>query len=515
MSNTLVLPPYVPPRSRLRQFAVRATLYVTCTLLGLTYGLILVLFPLELVVYAVLPIGILGLLVIWALPDQSSEPRKRLFFFFFGFLLTYAIWPDYLGVRFAGLPVLSVRRLFSFPLAIVLLIAVSSSPQLRERMRLTLSSAPLVWKGLVLLVFLQFATFPMAAYKFQAVNSILNSVFFWTTIFFAAIYVLSWPDGRKRFVDFLLAATTFLLALSVVEYGMQARPWASIAPLVFVVDDGIGEAMLPIFRDGVYRVTSVFRVSLSYAEFLSLVGPFALHRAFQEVGLGRKLLWTALDLGIFIAAVATQARLGIVCFLVGHAAYGTIWAVRRWRFFNKADLIAPALVLGMIGGTAVLFTSMFTVDAVRVRTIGGGSSALSDQGRREQWSMAVPKIIANPFGYGPGQGGQTLGYVTQGGKLTIDSYALTILLEYGIVGFLTYVTMFGWAIMRLLRIALLQDDKSATFALPVVASLVVWLTSKAVLSQSENDPLAFMLLALAVCILASAAKEQAGPPVQS
>jgi len=500
MSNK-VIPPYTLPRPRTRQLVVATSLYLICSLIGFFYGFVSAVFPPEILTYTLLPVALLGLIVLWVMPDNSSMPTNRVFFLFFGFLLSYAIWPDYLGIKIGGLPVISLRRLFALPLAVVILIAALTSPGFRRQMSEVLMSAPVVWKGILILTALQFITYPMAANKFHATNSMINSIFFWTTIFFAGSFVFSFQQGRDKFLRTLFYATSTLLLVSIIEFIMKARPWAEIVPVLFGVNDGIIEAMTPIYRDGIYRVTTVFRVSLSYAEYLALVSPFVLHRVMYSSGFGAKAFWLAFDVAIFVAAVATQARLGIVCFLVGHAAYGIIWSLRRWRLLNRADLIAPALVLAMVCGSVALVTSMFTVNAVRVRTIGGGSSALSDQGRREQWKMGLPKIAANPIGYGAGQGGQTLNFVTAGGKLTIDSYALTILLEYGVLGFLTYVVMFGWTIFRLFCVALKRADTNAVLALPIISSLMVWLTSKTVLSQSENDPLAFMLLALAINVI--------------
>ncbi len=43
-------------------------------------------------------------------------------------------------------------------------------------------------------------------------------------------------------------------------------------------------------------------------------------------------------------------------------------------------------------------------------------------------------IISRPWGYGIGQGGITLGFASPSGVLTIDSYFLSVLLEFGMSG---------------------------------------------------------------------------------
>src|SRR3569833_3291834 len=96
-----------------------------------------------------------------------------------------------------------------------------------------------------------------------------------------------------------------------------------------------------------------------------------------------------------------------------------------------------------------------------------------------------------PFGYGIGMGGETLGFGRElSGMITIDTYYLSVLLEYGVIGFIVYYGMFAIAIynggLKSLFSKTLSEDKS--FVLPITVSLITFIVIKSVFCQQDNQP---------------------------
>jgi O-antigen ligase len=142
------------------------------------------------------------------------------------------------------------------------------------------------------------------------------------------------------------------------------------------------------------------------------------------------------------------------------------------------------------------------VDALRVRILGSGTSQMSNDGREIQFDMAPNVILHRPiFGYGGAQGAEALGYRSPGGQLTIDSYILSIVLDYGIIGFICYYGAIATAAYLTLKWAISSsqpspNDRNAQeqdYLFPLGVMLVQFYVIKTVLSQEENHSILFLI----------------------
>jgi hypothetical protein len=159
---------------------------------------------------------------------------------------------------------------------------------------------------------------------------------------------------------------------------------------------------------------------------------------------------------------------------------------------------------------AVLF-----VQRLRVLILGGSAHGASTDARVAQYTIGLQKFLEWPFGYGIGMGGQTLGFGRDlGGMLTIDTYYLSVLLEYGIAGFIVYYGMFAIAIYeggkRSFFSPIIGKDRS--FLLPITISLATFMVIKSVFSQQDNHPVVFMMLGAMMALIVSYRKFPARGP---
>lgn len=471
-----------------------------CVSLGLVYGFFFTLFPPFMLIYLALPIMLLSIVVIWALPDTNRAPTKLLTRLFFALLIAMMLWPNYLAIQLPGLPWMTLRRLIAFPMAGVLLICVSTSAIFRSELVNSLNSVRPLALMLAGFIAIQFLTIALSASPPFSVNHLLNYWVSATATFFAGAWVLARPKMAARFAQMLIVLALILCVVAAAEFWNRQVLWAGHIPSFLQVQDLIVQKYLEAqIRDAEYRVITTFTVSLSFAEFLAITSPFVIHRLMNSREVNPILFWGSIDLALLAAINVTQSRLGILGWVTAHVVYVCIWAFRRWRS-ERADLIAPAISIAYPIGAVLFFIGMFTVPAIRNRTIGGGSTGFSDQARADQFAMLWPRLMENPFGYGAGRSGDVLGFRLPGGMLTVDSYIITLVLEYGVIGLALFGGMLIYATAKMLQIAWRNKAGELSIALPLACALTVVIQVRLVLSQPDNLPLIYMLLGMAAAV---------------
>ena len=151
--------------------------------------------------------------------------------------------------------------------------------------------------------------------------------------------------------------------------------------------------------------------------------------------------------------------------------------------------------------------------------LGGGAEASSDVARQIQWTMALPKIIASPVvGHGLATAGNVVGYLNASGDPTVDSFALAVLVESGIPGFVFYFGMIAVGIWFGAREYLANPTRSGAMAGALACSLIAYGVYRVNLAQRENQLLFFIIMGMLMW-LANARKraldEEAARPASS
>jgi hypothetical protein len=201
------------------------------------------------------------------------------------------------------------------------------------------------------------------------------------------------------------------------------------------------------------------------------------------------------------AIILTRARLGIVGFLVAHSVFLLLWGAKRWMTKGR-DLIGPAISIAYPVAAGAFMLAMIFVPAVHNRTIGGGSTGFSDDSRKDQFHLFWPKLFHNPLGYGAGRSGETLDYHLPSGMITVDSYVISVGLDYGVLGMVCFFGMFFYAFALASRTYLSSSTKEAELALPLACAIAVMFFVRLVLSQTDNVPFIFILFGMAVAMYA-------------
>lgn len=499
-------------RHRLRNFLGLSVML----LFLLIYGFFFSAFAPGYFVIFMLPLGTLALLVIWALPEVNWAPTRSLEWLFYATFIGLISWPNYLALSLPGLPWITVLRLTSFPLVLTFLICLSLSANFRSTLLRSLKSVPAISILLGVFVLIQFMTAPFSGEISGSIQRLIVAQTSWTAVFFISAYVFLRPGQIRKWSMILWAMAIFVSLIAIVESKMGHVPWRDHIPgFLRVPDEAVQRALAGSVRAGTtrHRAQSTFSTPLGLGEYLALSIPFVLHFTGRRYGPKiRAAAIISIPLILF-GDYLSDAKLGTIGALFGILAYIFGAAFQNWRR-DKSSLVAASALFAYPMGLAFLGIMMLASHRFSVIILGNdGSHANSTQARVDQYTIGFQKIAEWPFGYGIGQSGEALGFGREiAGMITVDTYYLTILLEYGVAGFIVYYGMLAIGIYESGRRSLnptSNEDKS--FLLPIAVSLATFIVVKSVFSEQDNHPVVFMMLGALVAIISTYRK---APEVQ-
>jgi hypothetical protein len=488
----------VAKRKRYR-FVAKATLAAIALFYGFIFGATGPFFLVQLL----LPLAALAFLVLWLLPETGKPSPRLIEGLFFAFLSVSMLWPDYLAIALPGLPWITLARLTALPLAFFYISSLSQSAAYRNEIKAILNEVPLIWKAMAIFAGMAAFSVIVSDKPVESANRFFVALYAWVLMFFVACHVFKGRNRATWFCYLVWFCTIVICIITFMEVRKQALPWAGHIPSFLAIQDESVQRMLaPKVRGstGIFRAQSKFASPLSMAEYLSLSVPFLMHlTAYHRLLVVRIGAFCTIPPVIW-AIVETDARLGMVGLFLAMLLFILAWAIMRARE-RKDSLIAPVVLLGYPLGFAIFLAASFTIQ--RLRNMVWGSSAYddSDQARIEQMNMGLPMILQRPWGYGIGRSGERLGFTNADGLITIDNYMLSIGLELGIVGFVTFAGMFALGAWTGGKEVAKQYDFETSLIVPASITLVNFLLIKTVLSQMENHALFFVVLGLTVALI--------------
>jgi hypothetical protein len=451
------------------------------------------------------PFAALGGLAVWALPaDVFPAPTKALQSLTLGCLLGLAIWPNYLAIALPGLPWITLNRLIGLALLAVLLVSLSVSAEFRTRLGAILGATSLLWKSLAAFAAIQVFSVAVSRNIPDSIDGFVTVLIAWTTVYFASAYVFAKPGAAHRWTFVLWATVVVLCLIAIEEYREGGVIWAGHIPSILRIQNpDVLRILAGAHREASkeHRVQATFTTPLGLSEYMALALPFIINFVIGKYSMMTRLAAVAtLPLMVF-AILVTQARLGMVGLCVSVLLFFFFFGALRLRRDGN-DIIGRAILWSYPVMACVLLASTFLVSHIRHVVWGTGATADSTQARFGQWQAGLPKIMARPWGYGLFQSGGVLDWTTASGQVTVDSYYLTLALDYGIPGLLLYIWSLVVGIATAFRLAFAEadGDPEAGLIVPAAVSLVNFIVIKAVFSQADNHPVIYMILGLVTAL---------------
>ncbi len=514
-----VLPPYTPSTDTGSHRLIAALKMIGLALLCVIYGMAIAFFAGSAIAVLPAPVFVLLGLVFWALPDTRTAPIRLMGVLFFATMITMAIWPNYLALALPGLPWITFSRVADGPLVLVFLYCLSTSKTLRRDLIAIVGATPLIWKLLIGFVAIQALSIGFSSSPLVSIEKFILAQLSWTATFFIAAYVFAQKGAATKWAGLLWAFAIFQGVLSVLEHARGHVLWIDSIPSFLQISDPVVQAYLsPKYRGyhAQYRAQGTFNGPLQLGQFISLCFVFVMHFAVEGRTARTRLLARFSVPFLLAVSLATGSRSSAGAFLVAMALYSLYLGARWWRR-HPSGLVAPLFILSYPLLGLVAFASTFFVGHLRAKIWGTGSTtAASSQGRVEQYNLGIPKIMHRPWGYGIGRGAETLGWLQPDGSLSIDSYFLTLSLEYGVIGLIVYLTMFLYAAAKAVWSAMMNtaEDWETTLLAPAGISLIGFIVVKAVFSEDDNHFFFFAVLGMVVGLLWRRSLESSADPVE-
>lgn len=480
----------------------RVLAFVLLGLLCSIYGFLFSLGTTFILIQLLVPLAVAAVFVVFLLPENGTVYERTQESLLFAFLVVLLCWPDYIAIAIPGLPWITFIRLTTIPLLAVFLVNLAQSRGFRTELASILSASRPVGTLVA-----GFAVIALVSVVFSAKLSYSANkwfVLFSTNIsvFFVSAYVFTRPGRVVKLGYFLWASAILVCLIGLQEWRHQVIPWAGHIPGIFKID---AETQKLIYgfkgraATGIYRIQSKFTTPLALAEFLSLAAPFVLHLGFT-IRSWKVRIGAALTLPLLLYVITlTDSRLGIVGLVITFLAYFLYFGFTRWKRV-RSSLFGPAIVLSYPALFFAVVMATFFVGRLRARVWGTGAQQASTEARQEQLAQGIPMVLKHPWGHGIGRAAETLGFSDGEGLLTIDSYYLSVALEFGILGFIIYYGMFLWSIGKGATSLPRSTNRDTEFIAPLTIALANFVVIKSILSQQENHPLAFVLLG-ALCAL--------------
>lgn len=438
---------------------------------------------------------------IWVMPRLRSFNDRGLWILFLVMLALFCIYPQYIALRITGLPWISPVRLVMAVLLICWLYALRASPDMQERLGGYIVRNKVFFGLFAVFTASQVLGLLTSRQPADAATKLALFQLYWTFPFFAVLSLVRTQNRLDLFLKMFLAFATIQCLVGFLEARQERLLWLDYLPPGFAADSEVLQRILQgAFRAEGYRVQGSFSVSLLYAEFLVLMLPFALFAFLEGRSWPLRLFALAVAVCVLPAQYLSGSRLGMVGALTVFGLLGVLYAVRAWRN-DRRGMYGPFLILMLPIGFMAFAAAFASSRRLRVMTIGGGQHQASTDSRLEMWAMSPPKLLERPlFGHGPGRAAETLGFTNPSGTLTIDSYWLSALLEFGAVGALALLGMLVWCVYVGIRAYLDPANPHGRLGGPLALALIAFGIIKLVLSQVDNHLIVFVMMALIVLV---------------
>jgi O-Antigen ligase len=452
-------------------------------------------------------VAAVAVVLLWALPDVRIIAPRILRTAFIIMLITVLCVPVYYTVQLSGLPWISLRRATIFPFVVLFGLSLGSSAGLRDSITERLRSSRLLLLCALGYLAMAILSITTSAGPTLSTSALFDAILTWYVPFFATIALINKREDAISLLKIICYCQILDTMAGIVEFILKHRVYITIFPSdmlnkLIADNPALIELVSSPFRNGLYRAVSIFIAPLSYGELEILVIPIGLFFTLFRSKLWERALGSVVVLFGIAGIFTSGSRGAYLGFIVSIAVFVTLFAIRKGIMSRGS--IAPALV-GVLGAEAFGALTMLILVSGKVHNfvLGGGETAASNAGRTFQWIVGMPLIESNPItGHGFAMGGALI-------EQSIDSYALSLLIETGVPGLVFFAGLLFTSMWYGVRNYLSDFSEAGTLSGALVCSVAAFTFYRLVLSQRENHTLLFILLGVLVTLTHEIRKSKA------
>lgn len=433
----------------------------------------------------------------WLAPAVRSYPKVLLSGLFFFWLAASILWPSYLTLNLPGLPSIEASRVILMVLMMVWLFYIINSLEMKKNISSIYKYNSIVFILLLLLILTRIFSLFFSEAPFQ-------SLFYFTKDFievFLPVLILlsifSFKEDLDRMILMLAAIGGVVVCISLLEIILNKNPFLLYLPSNFVISsEFIEQSLKENVRFGGLRVKGPFSHPLLLAQFLVVILPVYIYLFFMHTKKIVKICSLLLIPLIIFILYKTGSRSSFVGIAVEIFIVSVLYL--RWVVATK-----KASVLGwitIVSYPVFILAAMFIFYLTMDFFVGQTAAEISSTNARLiMWDRGLSLVMDSPiFGFGSGSAGYVLGFVSNG-ALTIDSYYLSILLNYGYLGLILFVAYF--AVIFYIGFKLIKKDPdSSPILILILSSIAGYLTVALILSTAHNLHILFILSAIVLLL---------------
>ena len=341
--------------------AARASIpFVLWSVVAVTSGLVI-----GLAAVALPPTGAFGiiavvaLILLWSMPDLRAVPDKMVRRLLVLVVIVDLCVPAYYTIEVADLPWISARRIVTFPLIILFAIAFSGSSSARARMAAILRDSPVVAVCAIGFFVMAVLSIFTSVDPSSSISGLIDAILTWYVPLMVVVYAVRSDQDVHTLARILCWCAIFISFAGVVEFVQQKNVFISILPHGLVsqlaADNPAFNRMLTAvnFREGRYRASSTYNVSLSFGEFEAMALPLAYYFLSHCAKARDKLFGVVVIIACWVGIFCSGSRGGYLSAIIATVAFSALLTVRLARLNRRS--LAPA-VLGVVAlaGLALL-----------------------------------------------------------------------------------------------------------------------------------------------------------------
>ncbi len=502
MATALVLKPYEKHR-RLGWFS-RLTLGTSLVGLAAFYGLLCAILPMQLLVVPLFPVLLILLLILWMLPDIGGVRDVSVASWLVLFLIMNALWPPIAAINLPGIPVILPTRVFLFGVLTIFCLNFATSSEMRGEVIQSMRAMPLLNRLFWLFWVTTLISVPIAYSISFSISKWINNQIYWTLMLAASAWLATRPGFPMRVARVLGWTLPIIAVLGINEYRMQEMWWPAYLPPWLRSDPALYLRLFePSFRAYTteYRVRGQLGNALYTAEYLALVFPFLVYFLMRAKRLSHTIYLSAGVLASMMTMYFTSSRSAMIGLVLTLAVYPLLESLRVRRQ-RPSSLMASTVFYAYPIFAVMLAATVVFWRRAHVLILGGYQTQASTDARSAQWAMGWPKIFRHPFGQGAGNSGDVLGFFNPGRDApTVDSYYLTLLLDYGFLGFAFFFALLACTVWMSGRAYIDARDEETLLLAPIAIAFTNFLIIKSAASSEASFPVVFVLLGIAIALV--------------
>lgn len=353
---------------------------------------------------------------------------SRLFSLLQTFLFLYIVVPKYLNFSIGFFSV-SADRPILFLLMIFWLYGIFNFKIVRQVLKSRIKRNKIFVTLFSLFIFFNFVSVFFSQDFSDSIKRFINFFIYSASSFFIILSIPLNKKVLKKIALLFLVASAFICLYGVLEVFLGENIFVGLlkgSDLTAYQESNISYR----FRGGARRIQASFTNPVVFGQFIVLMVPMLMY--FKKFANGYNRYFKLVIAVLIILTYFVKSRASILILFMS-----LVYGLYYFLFLSKSNLsLKVMLFFGLCG---LIPVGLYNLDLNSIFVIFGGLDFSSDDNRETQLLMAIP-IIANSIwtGVGFGSGASTLGYGSNAGVGTIDNYFLTVILDAGVLAFLSF-----------------------------------------------------------------------------